>query len=386
MKKILTPVLCRTIRPKGETQDILDAYPDENGNPRHGFIFRISPSGKRTWVARLKRGRGYATRRLGVFPQMSLKEAREEYDRLRDAGGFDRAQLNFRQLGKKYVEEYARQQLRTWDQDVYYLERAKHLDVKPIDEIRRADVLALLAEFPDSPATAVQVLARVRKVLQWAVDRGMIEYNPAVGIKPPRHQRKPPPLLKPPQLVSFLRNLPTAKMPEIFRSILLFQLLTGTRISETLNLAAEELDLARGEWHLPAARSKNGLPHTVYLSPQAQEVLGQLPGDRPFAAAAGRFYNAREVANYLAMNRQHLGVPAAYTSHGARHTLATWLAGRGYSREVRDRVLAHRIGDGIDALYTHHSYDDEAKRAWYQWGEHLWALSQENVVPISLAN
>lgn len=123
------------------------------------------------------------------------------------------------------------------------------------------------------------------------------------------------------------------------------------------------MGMSRGEWHLPAVRCKNDLPHTVYLAPQALEVSDRHSGGRPFAADSGRFYNNKEAAYYLAKNRQHLGVPETYTTHVARHTLATWLAGQGYSREVRDRMLAHRIGDGIDALYTHHGYTTPRPRA-----------------------
>ena len=65
---------------------------------------------------------------------------------------------------------------------------------------------------------------------------------------------------------------------------------------------------------MPAGRSKNKSPHTVYLSPQALEILARYPGDRPFAANSQRFQRAKEVANYLAKNRQHLGVPETYTN------------------------------------------------------------------------
>lgn len=105
MKKILTPLFCRQAKPDGQQGDFLDDYPDELGRPRHGLIFRVSPQGKKTWVVRLRQGGRYLTRRLGGFPEMGLKEAPHEYDRLKAAGGFHAARLTFRRLGNKYVDE-----------------------------------------------------------------------------------------------------------------------------------------------------------------------------------------------------------------------------------------------------------------------------------------
>ena len=57
--------------------------------------------------------------------------------------------------------------------------------------ITRRDVLDLIDEVVDrgSPVTANRLLSWIKTLFSWAVDRGVVEANPAAGIKPPHKER-----------------------------------------------------------------------------------------------------------------------------------------------------------------------------------------------------
>src|SRR5947207_1880202 len=53
-------------------------------------------------------------------------------------------------------------------------------------------------------------------------------------------------------------------------------ILTGQRECEVTDAEWSEFDLASGLWHIPAARTKSGRAHLVYLAPQAVTILENL--------------------------------------------------------------------------------------------------------------
>jgi integrase len=62
--------------------------------------------------------------------------------------------------------------------------------------------------------------------------------------------------------------------------------------------------------------------------------------------------------------------------HDLRRTLRTGLAELGITFEVAERVLNHAM-PGLQAVYNHHNYLGEKRRALQLWAEHVLAIAEE---------
>jgi hypothetical protein len=111
------------------------------------------------------------------------------------------------------------------------------------------------------PYRANRALAALKKLTNWALDRGMIEVNPIAGLKPPHRERARDLVLSDEELLSLMRAAEAEGYP--FGNALKMLILTGQRRGEVAGMRWSEIDLERAVWTIPAARSKNGRSHEV---------------------------------------------------------------------------------------------------------------------------
>ena len=139
-------------------------------------------------------------REAGRLPGYAPNEARLAYARIREqrdrgvdlaarrqrAAQHDRSSPTVKALCRDYIDRHAKPNKRTWVQD----ERMLDKDVIPAwgrlkaEGITRTDVVTLLDRISDrgSPMQAGKVLALVRKVWNFGIDRGVLALNPAARI------------------------------------------------------------------------------------------------------------------------------------------------------------------------------------------------------------
>ena len=84
--KTLNTLFVKNVKPDtGKSIDYSDQEIDAHGKMRGGFLFRVSPLGHKSWVARLKYKdvpkQGYVyEKKIGEFPQVELADARSTFD------------------------------------------------------------------------------------------------------------------------------------------------------------------------------------------------------------------------------------------------------------------------------------------------------------------
>jgi Phage integrase family len=144
-------------------------------------------------------------------------------------------------------------------------------------QIARSDVVRVLDQIIASgtPYRANRALAALKKLMSWALDRGMIEVNPIAGLKPPHRERAREVVLSDGELLSLMQASDAEGYP--FGDVMKFLILTGQRRGEVAEMRWSEVDLEHGVWTIPAARSKNGQSHEVPLSVPAVSLLRSLP-------------------------------------------------------------------------------------------------------------
>ena len=156
-----------------------------------GLRFRVFSTGRKSWsvVGRVKGKQVRHT--IGTYPTITLSDARDTARML----------LRNMQLGKyaepdppalrtlgdtvpEFIEKHARPKNRDWRATQTMLRRFEPLFHTPLAEIKRADVVRVLDSIiaEGKPYRANRVLAAIKKLFAWALDRGLI--NAGVGISP----------------------------------------------------------------------------------------------------------------------------------------------------------------------------------------------------------
>ena len=283
-KELLTARKVRTIARPG-------IYKDGGG-----LRLIVTAKGTKRWELWISIDRKKRELGLGVFPDVSLQEARDEADRIRRAArdGID--------LRKQQRDEEARALTFRQAFDVYFsvkrkqLSNAKHLkqwastmesyvfpvfgDV-PVSDVTTAHVLdALTPIWHDKPETAKRVLQRIDAVFKSANVRGSREKaSPCVGVASElgtRHREVQHhaalPWQEVPAFVAMLQKQSPGGWPTT-RLAFEFLILTATRSSETRQAVWSEVEFERRLWTIPKERMKSRKEHRVPLSARCLEIL-----------------------------------------------------------------------------------------------------------------
>ena len=384
-----------------------------------GLVLDVFTTGRRVWYVRYEVGRGKLRRsrsfRIGNAAHVGLSDAIDKCRAVMagvEVEGIDpqlRKRLGtietktFGELFESWYERHALVRLaRPRDERMKYENHLKKTfgDVA-IPEIKRTDVAKLRDRLvvESGPVSSNNIVTLFNRVMNWAVDEGLIEFNPAhrlrkVGLERPRER-----VLSETEIRIFwqaLERLDTATADHIregrpgrmlslaSRCALRIMLLTGQRRAEVAGIRKSEVDLAasRPVWTIPSLRTKNRLLHRVPLAPMARAQF-------EMALAASRTNSEYLFPTLVLDGRDAPMIPEAITRamvrlcaelriagagpHDLRRTVGTQLAMLGVPLHVRALVLNHSSQNrGVtDVVYNRYGYDKEKLEAFEQWERHL---------------
>jgi integrase len=262
----------------------------------------------------------------------------------------------------------------------------------PISKITRGAIAARLAALEGSaPVAASRARAALSAFFSWAMRRGHADANPVINSYRPERVATRDRVLTDGELVEIWRGC----RDDDFGRIVKLLILTGQRREEVGAMAWQELDIAKAQWSLDGARTKNKLPHLVPLSEAALSVLSGVEvrvgrdlllgdGDGPFSGWSrakanldGRLQKAREEA------APDLKPMPLWRLHDLRRTTATRLADLGVQPHVVEAVLNHISGAraGVAGIYNRAAYTKEKTAALALLGEHVTHLVQARRAP-----
>ena len=149
-----------------------------------------------------------------------------------------------------------------------------------------------------------------------------------------------------------------------------------------------EVDQDRGQWIIPAQKTKNGEQQVVPLTAKALEVLdraaglardsrwvfpasrGSTPiGEGTMSQAMKRAINPAERPGKDA-DPEAEPIMERATPHDLRRTAATLITELGFNRLVVDKLLNHK-DQTVGGVYDRHSYDKEKRLALEAWEREL---------------
>jgi len=364
-----------------------------------GLYLEVTPTGGRYW--RLKYRHGGKERRLafGVYPEVSLKTARERriearaiLDRGDDPGAAKRdalaqAERETAASFEAVAREWLGHQSAGWAAGTLNMIRKSleaevfpSIGARPMAHLRPRDVMPLIKRIEARGAgeTAGRVLQRVKSVFRYAVVHDRIESNPMLDLKPSE-------LLKPRKVKhraamvdkdvpAFLAILDAYQGEPSTLAALRLLMLTAVRPGELRGATWAEIDTDAAEWRIPAGRMKMKAPHIVPLSRQALRVLEAqraISGARELVLPSPYYPGKPLSENTLNSALARMGYKGEHSAHGFRALFSTVANECGHDADVIERHLAHVERNDVRAAYHRAEYLPQRRELVQWWADYL---------------
>lgn len=375
------------------------------------LYLEVTAAGGKYWRWKYRHGGKEKRLALGVYPEVSLAQAREARDDARKllkdgtdpgqlrreakaASAFDQANT-FEAVARLWWDHWrdgksprhADYAIKRLEADAFPL-----LGSRPVASLTAKDLTRMAKAVQERGAIdlAHRVLQMAGQVMRYAVAHDLIERNPATDVKPSD-------TLKSRRKENYAR-LGEKELPELLRKIEAYQggpytrlamqlmALTFVRTSELIAARWAEFDLQAAEWRIPPERMKMKTPHIVPLSPQAVEVLKvlhTLSGGRELLFPGERDHAKPMSNNTILKALERMGYKGRMTGHGFRGMASTILHEQGYAHHAIELQLAHQERNEVSAAYNHALYLKERRVMMCEWANHLDKLRRgADVVPL----
>jgi integrase len=367
-----------------------------------GLFYRVLPGEKAYWVYRYRIAGREREMSLGVWPTVSLAQARilhaVEYAKVKSKEKIDplaekhaatfvpRAVPTFGVFADQYIETHeaawrnAKHRYQ-WRQTLtQYCGPIRDL---PLDQVAVEGVLSVLTPlWTRAPATASRLRGRIEAILAAAQARGLMDANRA---NPARWKGYLDKLLPNPKKIGDRTNhpaMPYADVPAFIAQLkamsgvapaaLLFTILTAARSGEVMGMEWSEVDFDAATWTVPAKKMKAGKEHPVPLSDVALVILREqlkgrgrntyvFPGARPTKPLS---------INAFGMVMCRMGEDV-FVPHGFRASFRSWCADQGVAFEVAESALAHAPGSSVVQAYQRSAMLERRRPVMQAWANYL---------------
>jgi len=401
---MLTDTAIRKIKPADKPLKLSDGG---------GMYLLVNPNGSRYWRMNYRFEGKQKTLTLGVYPAVTLADARQRREEARRllAQGVDpnaarkQAKQEARQA-QQAVEHTFEAVARRWmaRQDTAEVTANKtrwiletflfpEIGGMALTEITPRVLLDTLrkVEATGKLETAKRARIKAGQVFRWAILEGLAETDPTASLKgalkAPRNKHHAA-ITDPARIGELLRAIDGFSGQFVTLKALQLAPLVFVRPGELRAAEWQEFDLSDAVWRIPAERMKMKAAHIVPLSTQAVAILREL---QPLTGA-GRyvFPSLRTASRPLSENTlnaalRRLGYSSEeMTAHGFRSMAATRLNEMGWRPDAIERQLAHAETNKVREAYTHAAqYLEERTRMMQAWADYLDGLrTGAKVVPI----
>lgn len=388
------PLSDTTIKNAKPNPDKAYKIPDEKG-----MHLLISPNGSKYFRLKYRFGGKEKVLALGVYPETSLKKAREKRDEARKllTDGIDPGENRKAVKSSKaesasnsfevIAREWGYKKVETWG---YKNNRSKRmlernifpwLGSKPITDILPMDILTCLrrVENRGTIETAHRSLQLCGQVFRYAVATGRVDRDITPDLRgalPPSKGDNFASITDPKQAAPLLRAIDDYTGSFIVKSALQLAPLVFVRPGELRQAEWEHINLESKEWRYLATKTKT--PHIVPLSKQAVEILTSLhplTGNGRFVFPSARTPNGSrsmsDVALLAALRRMGFD-KTEMTVHGFRAMARTILDEvLGVRVDFIEHQLAHAVKDPNGRAYNRTAHLPERHNMMQQWSDYL---------------
>lgn len=386
----LVPIALRHIKASGKTQTLSDG---------HGLYLVVMPAGATYWRYRFRFAGKQKQLALGVFPDVTLSDARkmhrEAYNQVADGLDPTEERREEKQAQLKATGNSFEVLVKEW------LE--VHMSDKTVDHKRRAERLLLkdlagLAKRPVDTITAPELLLELRKIeargvidtarrarqiasqlFTYAIATGRADRNIAndlAGTLKTVPTKNRAAITDPVLLGRLLRSMDDSTSGIVVKTAMLLTPILFQRPGEIRAMEWSEVDLVAGRWEIPAEKMKMRLPHIVPLPKQAVALLNEIyayTGHGKYVFPSMRGSSRCLSENGVRTALRDMGYcNDTVTPHGFRATARTLLDEvLGYRVEWIEHQLAHSVRDANGRAYNRTSFLEPREEMMQAWADYL---------------
>lgn len=360
----------------------------------------VEPRGSKLWRLAYRYNGKQKTLSLGIYPAVSLKDAREHRDRAKEllARDIDPGEHKKQQKRKRRLEAgntfetvarewfdaqksgwtpaYADRILRRLEADIF-----KPIGKRPINDIEPLELLDAIRQIERRNAIVLarRLLQVCGQVFRYAVASGLAKRDPSQDIRGalksagPKKHRTALKEAELPEFFAVLNSYNGHRGTVLALKLLLHTFLRTSEIRFGAWSEFEALGSERALWRIPAERMKARSEHLVPLTPQVELILNEL---RHLSGSSPHVLPAKTKERVMSQNTliyalYRMGYHSRATVHGFRGTASTILNEHGFNRDWIERQLAHAERDGVRAAYNSAEWLSDRRRMMLWWSSHL---------------
>ena len=372
-----------------------------------GLFLLVTPTGNKWWRFKYRLAGREKLLSLGVYPAVSLKEARRRRDEARDLlaqGGDPSAE---RKEARAMTVAAEREQAATFEAVAREWHARKTTDLTPghrkkilarlekqlfpyignipLSKLEPAEILAAVRHAEDRGVivTARRLAQLAGQVCRYARLVGYAKYDAAAGLVealPTAQTEHHATITDPEEIGYLLRAIDSYQGEMSIVYALRIMPYVFVRSVELRGAQWREFNFEAAEWVIPAGRMKMKRPHIVPLARQVADLLAALReysdgGELVFPSPVGATRCISDMGLLNAVRR--LGYEkGVMTIHGFRGMASTLLNEQGYRPDVIEAQLAHGERNAVRKAYNHAEYLPERRRMMQEWADHLDSLKE----------
>lgn len=388
----LTDTKIRQAKPKEKAYRLSDA---------RGMYLEVTPAGSKCWRLKYRFAGKEKRLSMGMYPQVSLKDARKECElakglleqdidpsQAKKAKKAEQAQAHANNLEAiarewhtqqraKWSQGYADKVLRSVERDLF-----PYLGTLPLDQITPPQLLSTLRKVENRGAveSAHRLKQTVGQVFRYAVATGRAQRDITPDLKgalAPPQKKHFPAITEPAKVGPFLNMIESYQGTQTVRAALKLSPLVFVRPKELRHAEWSEIDFEKAEWRIPGSKMKMGEDHIVPLSSQALSILEEqklLTGHWSgyvFPSARGPRRPMSDNAILSAFRNMGIGKDEM-TGHGFRAMARTLLDEVLEERvELIEHQLAHAVKDSLGRAYNRTTHLPKRRVMMQRWADYL---------------
>jgi integrase len=412
----LSDPACKNGKPKDKPYKLAD---------EKGMFLLINPNGSKYFRLKYRFAGKEKVLALGVYPETSLKEARDKRETARKqiADNIDPSEIRSKAKTEKAIVIDRQQRIEngiplkdsfkevalSWldstahkvkPHTLHKKQRRFELHVFPvigdneISSITSPDVYKVIKPLIEAKGleTAHRTHAEISSVFAYAIAHGITSYDPAQAVAgqiPAQKVKHRAALTEPKDVGQLLRDIYCYQGTFVVQCAFRFSPLVFQRPGEIRQMEWKDVDLNAKEWRYFVTKTE--VQHIVPLSTQAIAILNEIKpltgnGQYVFPSSRG---DGRPMSNgTISMALKTLGYDSSVmTPHGFRSIASTLLNEQGWSPDAIERQLCHMPKDQVRAAYNRAQYLDERRRMMQAWADYLDSLKVgADIIPFRKIN
>jgi integrase len=391
----LTDTAIKAAKPKEKPYKLADGK---------GLYLLINPNGSKYFRQKYRIGGTEKTLALGVYPETTLKLARDKCTAAREqlANGVDPGEhkkvvkhaaiaatnntfeIVAREWHGKYkirwTDDHAKRLLSRLEKDVF-----PFIGKRPINEINAPELLQAMRRIESRGVidTLHRALQNCGQIFRYGVATGRCDRDPSGDLRgalTPVKSKHHASVTEPKAIGQLLRAIDDYQGSFTVQLALQFSYLSFCRPGEIRHAEWVEIDFVSKQWRIPASKMKMRQQHIVPLSSQSLALLGQLhevTGDGKFLFPSERSRARPMSENTVNAALRRLGYSKDdATAHGFRSMASTRLNEMHFNRDWIERQLAHSEKNDVRGAYNYAEFLEGRTQMMQVWADYLDSLKR----------